>query len=347
MRGSPPAWVLLFAVTGSVPAFADATVLLCEPYGKLGFFSPTGHMAIYFDRVCADSPTHLRLCQPGETGVVVSRYAGVGGLDWAAVPLIPYLYAVERAADAPASVTPGDVDALRDAYRRAHLIGLVPDRPDGRMPKGNWNELAGAAYDRRIVAFTVRTTADQDARLIRMLNERPNRSRFNFLFRNCADFVREILNVYFPNAFKRNIVGDLGFTTPKYVARTLTAYAARQPEIGLTAFVIPQVPGNKGPSKPARGVMEALVRKLMYVVPLAIVQPWIPPAFAAGWLVTGRFNAGHFEAAVYSPALVESWASQRVQQATVATGEPVVGTDGPPSETGALVATPGPPGERR
>ncbi len=290
------------------PAGADITVLLCEPYGKLGFFSPTGHMALYFDRVCADSPTVLRRCQPGETGVVVSRYQGLLGLDWAAVPLLPYLFAVEHATDVPATADPDRVLALRNAYREASLRAIVPDTPDGRPPKGRWTELAGAAYDRRIVAFRVRTIDEQDEAIIRRLNGRPNASRFNFLYRNCADFVREILNVYFPGEFKRNIIGDLTFTTPKHIAKTLVKYAERRPELELAAFAIPQIPGNQGPSKPARGVMEALVRKVIYVVPLAFVQPWIPPAFVAGHIVTGRFNPNRHTEAVYDPAQVAAWA---------------------------------------
>src|ERR1700736_3667116 len=75
-------------------AGASATLLLEEPYGKLGFFSPTGHVAVYLSGVCADSPLVLRRCSPGETGVVISRYDGIGGYDWAALPLLPYLFAV-------------------------------------------------------------------------------------------------------------------------------------------------------------------------------------------------------------------------------------------------------------
>src|ERR1700726_1266704 len=73
---------------------AQATLLLEEPYRDAGPFAGTGHTAVYLSRVCADSPTVLRRCQPGETGVVLSRYNGIAGRDWIAVPLIPYLYAV-------------------------------------------------------------------------------------------------------------------------------------------------------------------------------------------------------------------------------------------------------------
>ena len=60
------------------------------------FFTATGHAAVYLSGVCAESPIVLRKCAPGELGAVISRYDGVHGYDWLAVPLIPYLYAVEH-----------------------------------------------------------------------------------------------------------------------------------------------------------------------------------------------------------------------------------------------------------
>ena len=84
--------------------------------------NPTGHSAVYLNHVCAASPTELRMCRPGESGVVISRYHKIGGLDWVAIPLIPYLYAVEDVSEVPQSVDQAQVAALRDAYRRKHLL---------------------------------------------------------------------------------------------------------------------------------------------------------------------------------------------------------------------------------
>src|SRR5271169_2233048 len=95
---------LLAALTGlscSAPARADVTVLLEEPYAVDGELAGTGHTAVYLSNVCASSPTVLRRCEPGETGVVLSRYHHIGGYDWLATPLLPYLYAVERPEDIP------------------------------------------------------------------------------------------------------------------------------------------------------------------------------------------------------------------------------------------------------
>lgn len=308
MRGAAIGAVFALASLASATAGADVTLLLCEPYGRLARFSPTGHIAVYLDRVCADTPTVLRRCEPGETGVVISRYKQVAGADWLAVPLIPYLYAVSQAVEVPASADRQQVAALRNAYREAHLRDLVPDGPGGQPPNGNWFQLVGAAYDRRIVAFTVKTTAEQDDDVIRTLNERPNRSRFSTVFRNCADFARDVIDLYYPKALKNNLIADLGLTTPKQVAKSLVQYTNRQPELPLSAFVVPQIPGSRGQSGATRGVLESLVKKAMYLVPLALVQPWIPTACAAGYLVAGRFDPRRHSAGEYSPADLEAWA---------------------------------------
>ena len=123
-------------------ASASATLLLEEPYGTLGFFTATGHAAVYLSSVCAETPVVLRRCAPGETsGVVISRYDGVAGYDWVAIPLIPYLYAVERPEDVPLFADAKMTAFLRDRYRRKYLEDLIPDTKNAGTPGGNWYEL--------------------------------------------------------------------------------------------------------------------------------------------------------------------------------------------------------------
>ena len=148
-------------------AGASATLLLEEPYGKLGFFTATGHAAVYLSGVCAESPVVLRPCLPGEPGIVLSRYNGVAGYDWVAIPLIPYLYAVDRSEDVPLFADAKMVAFLRDHYRRQYLEAVAPDVKNGETPGGNWYELVGSSYDRTIYGFEFETTPEQDAALIR------------------------------------------------------------------------------------------------------------------------------------------------------------------------------------
>ena len=129
-------------------AGASATLLIEEPYGKLGFFTATGHAAVHRSGVCAQTPLILRGVLPENQGVVLSRYDGVRGYDWIAIPLVPYLYALERPEDVPLYADAKTVAFLRDCYCRKHLKGVVPNLPNGQRPGGNWYELVGSSYDR-------------------------------------------------------------------------------------------------------------------------------------------------------------------------------------------------------
>src|SRR5580704_1284956 len=145
--------ILLLCLGAIGRAQAGATLLLEEPYSYDGAWAGTGHVAVYLSNVCAKTPVVLRACAPGESGVVLSRYDGISGYDWVAVPLIPYLYAVERPEAVPLFADAKLVAFLRDQYRRDHLMSVAPDLADGGTPKGNWYELVGASYDSTIYGF--------------------------------------------------------------------------------------------------------------------------------------------------------------------------------------------------
>ena len=281
---------------------SSATLLLEEPYGKLGFFTATGHAAVYLSGVCADSPLVLRQCAPGETGIVLSRYNGVGGDDWIAVPLVPYLYAVENADDVPLFADAKMVAFLRDRYRRKYLETVAPDLADGSTPGGNWYELVGSSYDRTIYGYEIETSAVQDKALIRKYNASANESHFRTVSRNCADFAKDVINFYYPKALHRSVVADVGITTPKQMAKTLVRYSARHPELEFARTIIPQVPGNAARSSNVHGVVESFFKSKKYIVPSAIVSPIFAGCVFAVYEGTGsgRFDpAGN--AMVFTP----------------------------------------------
>jgi len=269
---------------------ASVALLVGEPYGTLGGMSPTGHAAIYLNRVCAETPTRLRMCHNGEPGVVVSRYSRIDGYDWIAMPVVPYLYAVDDLSEVPQSVDAADVSAMRNAYRREHLMMLAPDGKDEKTPHGGWIELVGASYDRTIHVFEAQTTREEDERFVELYNDKRNVSHFNFFLNNCADFSKNVLNFYFPHAIHKNYISDVGLTTPKQDARALTKYGKKHPEMELTAYVIPQVPGSLKRSRPVDGVVEALVKSKRYVVPLAILHPEFTGGLIVVYLSNGRFH---------------------------------------------------------
>jgi hypothetical protein len=292
---------VLIVLACTALASASATLLLEEPYGKMGFFTATGHAAVYLSGVCADTPVHLRPCVPGETGVVLSRYDGVGGYDWVAIPLVPYLYAVERPEDVPLFADAKMTAFLRDRYRRKYLEDVAPDGKDGETPGGNWYELVGSSYDRTIYGFEIETTSEQDEALIQKLNSTPNQSHFHLVSRNCADFAKDVLNFYYPKSLHRSLVADVGMTTPKQMAKLLTKFSNRHPEIQFSRLIIAQAPGSMPRSSTVRGVVDSFVRSKKYIVPSVVFSPIFAGCVAAVYVGSG---ASRFKPATNADVLV-------------------------------------------
>jgi hypothetical protein len=279
---------------------AQAALLLEDAAGFSSVLSPSGHVALYFARICADTPTRLRRCEPGELGTVISRYEGIKGTDWLAIPLLPHLYAVEEPMAVPAHVDHKTVAKLRQAYHDARLTTLGKNVPVGGRLMPGWNQLMGAAYERRIYAYRFETTEEQDDALIARLNDGQNISHFNFFTRNCADFTSDILNFYFPGTFKRRILPDAGITMPRQTAYQLVRYARSHPEIHLQLMEIPQIPGYRRQSGHSKGVAESLV-VTGDVIPLALLNPYVAAGVVLDYLICGRYPLGRQHPHVLSP----------------------------------------------
>jgi hypothetical protein len=278
--------ILMFA---SAQSHAQAALLMEEPYGFFGTVNPTGHTAIYFERICAETPTHLRRCAPGEVGAVVSRYQGIDELDWVAIPLVPYLYSVENAQAVPEHVDKEMVHRLRDRYHEQHLMSLGEHLQAGDLLHGGWAELIGVAYERRIYAFRFDTTEQQDDAFIAKMNDAENRTHFQLLFSNCSDFAREVLNEYFPGTFKRSILPDAGMTTPKQITYKLVRYAKKHPDEDLRVFLIPQIPGYRRLSRSNKSISESLITT-GYAIPIAVFNPYLAGGLFVDYLVRGRYH---------------------------------------------------------
>ena len=285
---------LAFALFCLLPsARADVAVLLEEPYSLDGRVAGTGHTAVYLSRICASSPTTLRRCNPGEEGVVISRYHALGTNDWFAIPLTAYLFAVETPQDIPLFADAKIVASLRDRYRRRHLESIAPDVNDGETPPGNWYELVGSAYDRTLYSFQLETSAPQDDAFIAYLNSRSNEAAYEFVTRNCADFVREVVNFYYPKAIGRNWISDLAVSTPKHGAKSFVKYAHQHSDLQFSALVIPQVPGTIKRSTSIHGVADTIFKAKKYEIPLLVFTPFVGAGVAAAYYTGGRFNPAH------------------------------------------------------
>ena len=282
--------LLLFVSAASAGrAYGSAALFVEEPFGFFGSVNPTGHSAIYLNRVCAESPTVLRRCQPGETGVVISRYSGIRTFDWIAIPLLPYLYAVEQIQDVPEWAEAAPVAELRETYAETHLKSLM-SATKAYDTKRVWPQLLGVAYIRKIYSFEVATTDEQDDRLIGEFNDRANQGHFNLFTNNCADFSMRLLNFYYPNAVHKSFTADVAITTPKQIAKSLVNYAHRNDGLELNEIVIPQVPGTIARSHRPRGVVEACLRPRNTSFRSRCLNPYVLAGIAVTYFTNGRFD---------------------------------------------------------
>jgi hypothetical protein len=192
------------------------------------------------------------------------------------------------------------VQELRLKYHDEHLMSLGNRVPPGGELLGGWNEMVGAAYERRIYALRFETSEEQDDAFIAKMNADANQSHFSYLFSNCADFSGAVLDFYFPHAFKRHILPDLGVVTPRQVAYELARYARQHPEIRLTVMEIPLVPGNHRSSRLGKSAAGSLIVSGL-VIPICIVSPNTAGVIVADGLVWGRYPLGLDHAQVLLP----------------------------------------------
>jgi hypothetical protein len=222
-------------------------------------------------------------------GAVISRYQGIKGYDWVAIPLVPYLYSVEDVSQVPARADRKTVHQLRDRYHEAHLLSLGEELHPGNFAHGGWTQLVGLSYERRIYTFRFQTSEEQDDAFIAYMNDSANLTHFNLLFSNCSDFARIMLNFYFPGTFGRSVFPDAGMTTPKQLAYKLERYARKHPETQLTIYELPQIPGYRRLSRSNKSVAE-LLSTTGYAIPIALANPYLAGGLFVDYLVRGRHH---------------------------------------------------------
>jgi hypothetical protein len=285
---------LFLACLASPVAYGDVGVVLNESLDtSVARITGSGHSAVYFSRICPESPVKLRLCLPGEQGSVMSNYTTLGEdqpFEWNVVPLSVYLYGVENPRYRPMFGSQKIKHALEERYREKYLAEYCASESCQTSNKAEWREMVGATLSRSMYVFVVRTTVKQDLALIEQFNSLPNQNHFNGMTRNCADFTRRVINTYFPNATGPDYINDFGMTSPKAIARSFTRYAHQHPEADFRVLHFAQIPGTIKRSSECRGGTEQLVRSKKLLIPMLLFADHVLPFVAASYLLTGRFN---------------------------------------------------------
>lgn len=288
---------LLLGCLAPSPAYGDVGLLLNESLDtSFARISGSGHSAVYFSRICAESPIKLRLCRPGELGSVMSNYTTLGEdqpFEWNVVPLSIYLYGVEDPQNRPLFGSQKIKHLLEERYRESYLSGLCESAECRSSNKAEWREMVGASLERSMYVFVVATTVEQDLALISEFNSLPNVNHFNGITRNCADFARRVINTYYPHAAKPDYLNDFGLITPKAIARSFDHYAEHHPEARLRVLHFAQLPGTIKRSTECRNATEQLYHSKKLLVPMLVFANHELPFIAASYLLTARFNPQH------------------------------------------------------
>lgn len=292
-----PLFILLFLILIiPIKVKADISLLLHEATGYSGEMTGAGHITVYLSNVCTDAPLTLRQCRADEPkGVVVATYPEFGGANgdykWFAMPVMAYIYGVDTEREIPLYANGKIRTLLRETNRTKYLSKVIAPISEGEpIPTGRWGGVVGAAMNRDLYAFTVKTTPEQDARFLEKYNTSPKGNDFSVMFKNCADFTRGVVNFYFPKSASRDFINDFGMTTPKALVRSFKSYASERPDLLFHITKYPQLDGTILRSFGNRNFTETAFTSKKYVITQALTMPTLLPMFAGTYFLTGRFD---------------------------------------------------------
>ena len=133
----------------------------------------------------------------------------------------------------------------------------------GALPDGQWKAALATRFDRNIYILSVETSAADDAVIIATFNAAPNKSRFNFFYRNCSNQATAIFALILPQI---DTIGDrtsgITMETPKGLAKALVDQTHKNPELNLQVRRYAQIPGTSSRSRDVLFPMENTYRSL-------------------------------------------------------------------------------------
>jgi len=206
-------------------------------------------VAVYLSRVCADSPLLLRRCEPGEKGVVLSRYhelANTTGCGPAAPLPVCRRHSGKGAALRRCQAGSLSARSISSEIPCGHCAG----REQRRDARGSVGPVDRGRVRPNIYGFEIETSEEKDDQLIGC-----STPDLTPVFTSCC---REIVPTlcaesstsYYPGALHRTVIADLGVTTPKQIAKCLVHYGKHHPELQYRTFIVPQFRGRSGAASP-------------------------------------------------------------------------------------------------
>jgi hypothetical protein len=195
----------------------------------------------------------------------VSKYSPLSeheDYDWAIVPFEEYMHGLASPDFAPMIGTPKLQGAI-ERYNFGPLFSSDLKTSRGELPDGQWKAALATRFDRNIYILSVETSAADDAVIVAAFNAAPNKSRFNFFYRNCSNQAKAIFALILPQI---ETIGDrtsgITMETPKGLAKALVEQALENPELNLRVRRYAQIPGTFGRSRDVLFRMENTYRNL-------------------------------------------------------------------------------------
>jgi hypothetical protein len=103
-------------------------------------------------------------------------------------------------------------------------------------------------------------------------------------------------------------------TTPRAISYKLVKYGRKHPELALTEFEIPQVPGYRHQSHSNKSVAGSLMTT-GYAVPLVLMNPYVAGGVFVDYLVRGRYPQVPGKPEVLTPETLSALARSAPLQA--------------------------------
>lgn len=234
---------------------ADIGFLLHESIGNpwypqkkidTGFLTQGGHAAILVSDLCAESPTQVRKCHDDEPkGVVISRYDGISqeNYDWIAVPESWYFYGVPAGEGKPLFATNKVFEAIAERFYSEFLFKSINRVEPNQLPPGRWRDTLAANFRRDIYNLNLKFEGNVQESILNPLMNKTNTSQFDFFLRNCSDFAADFFKDRY-NHFRRTNLGDVGFTSPKGVAWSVSKLGKSLPAGDYRTIRLGQLPGS-------------------------------------------------------------------------------------------------------
>lgn len=209
----------------------------------------------------------MRQCGPGEHGGVISKYSPFSeyeDYDWAIMPFEEYMHGFEAPDRAPLFGTPKLQRAIEEYSFGPLFSRALKTAGNGELPDGQWKAALATRFDRSLYIFSVETSAADDAAIVAAFNEAPNKSRFNFFYRNCSDQAKGIFDLVWPDDKIGSRKSGLTMQTPKGLAKALVDRAEAQPELRLRVRRYAQLPGTYPRSRTVLFPLENMYKSIAF-----------------------------------------------------------------------------------